>query len=75
MSYTHSAKDVRNVLEAQRKLESLSLAESIYWSGLSLVVLHRYNGFDPSSQPIHKVTKSVPRAHKPRSIATQRVGI
>ena len=75
VSYTHSAKDVRNVLEAQRKLESLSLAESIYWSGLSLVVLHRYNGFDPSSQPIHKVTKSVPRAHKPRSIATQRVGI
>ena len=28
VSYTHSAKDVRNVLEAQRKLESLSLAES-----------------------------------------------
>ena len=75
VGYTHSTKDVRNVLEAQRKLESLSLAESLNWSFSLSIVLHRYNGFDPTSQPVHKVTKSAPRTHKPRSITTQRVGM
>lgn len=64
ITYTHNPKDIRNVLEQQRRLDSLSLID----------ILHRYNGYDPTSQPIHKMTKTAPRSHKPRSMVTQRVG-